>query len=190
MMFMSEIMREFSETYPDIECEIDLSIKPVDLLSDPFDLVIRFGHQPDSGVISRQIASVSLGLYASPDYLARYGTPATPADLAHHHCLRSSTKKEDSIWTLNSSTGIERVPVTGRLAINSVIMVQRMALQGTGIVPMSCIFEECSFEGRSLVRILPDWEFSPTPLFALSSDTRRVCDEGVSTVRLCWAAVY
>src|SRR3546814_18933440 len=69
MMFMSEIMRELSETYPDIECEIDLSIKPVDLLSDPFDLVIRFGHQPDSGVISRQIASVSLGLYAWPDYL-------------------------------------------------------------------------------------------------------------------------
>src|SRR3546814_6507250 len=84
VIFMPDIIRDFNELYPEIECELDLSIRPVDLLADPFDLVVRFGHQPDSGVISRQIASVSLGLYASADYLARHGTPVVPSELSQH----------------------------------------------------------------------------------------------------------
>jgi DNA-binding transcriptional LysR family regulator len=167
VMYMPEIIREFGETYPDIDCEIDLSIHPVDLLADPFDLVIRFGHQPDSSVISRQIASASLGLYASADYLAKNGTPAIPADLVHHQCLRSSATKEDSTWVLKRGTDTERVTVSGRLVLNNVIMLQRMAMQGVGIVPMSCIYATCASKDKELVRVLPEWELTPIPLLAL-----------------------
>src|SRR3546814_1606845 len=142
---MPDVIRDFNELYPEIEYELDLSIRPVDLLADPFDLVVRFGHQPDSGVISRQIASVSLGLYASADYLARHGTPVVPSELSQHECLRSSTSKADSIWTLASGGKVEKIPVSGRLSINSVIMLQRMALQGRS--------EEHTSELQSLMRI-------------------------------------
>ena len=78
--FMPAILRGFCELYPDIECEIDLGISPIDLLADSFDIVFRFGAQPDSGVISRRISNVAVCLYASSFYLARHGTPAVPAD--------------------------------------------------------------------------------------------------------------
>jgi DNA-binding transcriptional LysR family regulator len=166
MLFMPQIIREFSELYPDIECELDLSIRHIDLLADPFDLVIRLGRQPDSGVVARQIASISLGLYASAAYLARHGAPIVPADLIQHECLRSTTSKEDSVWVLESDAKVEHIPVSGRVTANNVGMLQRMALQGLGIVPLSCISAR-AIQSEQLMRVLPEWEFGPIPLLAL-----------------------
>ncbi len=165
--FMTEILQDFGREYPDIECDIDLSIRPIDLLADSFDLIIRFGRQPDSSVISRQIASVPLGLFATPAYLAKHGVPLKPADLARHECLRSSTSKEDSVWELHCAGQVERVAVAGRLALNNVSMLHRMALKGVGIVALSIgeFVGQGAHEG--LQRVLPDWQFCPVPLLAL-----------------------
>src|SRR3546814_3141687 len=141
----------------------------------------------DSGVISRQIASVSLGLYASADYRARKGTPVVPAELSQHECLRSSTSKADSIWTLASGGKVEKIPVSGRRSINSGIMLQRMALQGAGIVPMSCMYAGCMIQQTSLIRVLPEWEFSPIPLLALFPRSEEHTYEIQSLMRISYA---
>lgn len=167
MMFMSVILHEFSKMYPEIQCEFDLSPQPVNLLTDPFDLVIRFGQQRDSSLISRQIGLVDLGLYASTSYLAQYGTPTTPADLAHHNCLRVSAKREDSVWELWSGTRCEKVQVSGRMAMNNAAMLGRMAVLDMGVVPLPDETSVRNFETHSLVRVLPDWKFSSTMLSAM-----------------------
>ncbi|MGB3290561.1 MAG: LysR family transcriptional regulator [Burkholderiaceae bacterium] len=167
MLTMPLIMRDFAERYPEIECEYDLGIKRIDLLAEPYDIVIRIGHQPDSGVISRQMGSVTLGLYAAPAYLARKGVPAVPADLAKHECLRSSTSKEDSVWELRSGSRVEKIAVGGRMAMNNVGMLVHMARLGMGIVPLTCNIALLSTEEGALQRVLPDWEFDPIPLVAL-----------------------
>lgn len=167
LIFMPTILRDFCEQYPDIECQLDLGINPIDLLADSFDIVIRFGSQPDSGVISRQIANMPVCLYASSAYLARHGVPLLPNDLSGHQCLRSGADKESSTWVLTSGAKIEKVSVSGRLAINNIVMLQRMALQGMGIAPLP---NHCSVNtdlAERLQRVLPEWEFKPIPLLAL-----------------------
>lgn len=166
-MFMPRILDEFSDQYPGIQCELNLGIQAVDLLVDPFDIVIRFGKQRDSGVIARRIGSLTLGLYASENYLARCGTPTEPIDLVQHECLRATAEQADSVWELHAGPKMEKVHVTGRLVINNVGLLRQMAALGRGIVPLSPDQGVGSVSDRPLVRILPGWTFSPIPLLAL-----------------------
>src|SRR3546814_3397936 len=92
-------------------CSSDLGIKHIDLLAEPFDIVIRIGHQPDSAVVSRQMGNVKLGLYAAPSYLVRKGEPAAPAELARHECLRTSASKDGAVWELWAGSKVEKVTV-------------------------------------------------------------------------------
>ena len=99
-LFLPAVISEFREQHPDIECDFDLSMRPIDPISNPFDLILRFGQQPDSSLISRKIVLMAHQLYASPDYLARHGEPRVPADLSHHECLRPTMREESSFWML------------------------------------------------------------------------------------------
>ncbi len=169
LMFLPAAMLEFTQRYPDIECEYDLGIRPLDLLVEPVDILIRIGNAPDSGLVAHQMGSIRLGLYASTQYLASHGTPTTPAELVHHECLRTSTSREDSLWKLYNGEVMHEVQVRGRMALNNVIMLSRMAGLGAGIVPLS--LNDLAHLGRvePLTRILPDWQFAPIPLMALFS---------------------
>ncbi|MYN13040.1 LysR family transcriptional regulator [Pusillimonas sp. TS35] len=168
MTFMPLAILAFHQRYPDIACEYDMSIKPVDFLSDHVDIVLRHGKQPSSGIVSHPLVTVSLGLYASPDYLRRHGQPAAPAELASHICLRASTSREDTVWRLHNHEGTQAaVEVDGPIAINHVVMLTRMAVLGVGIVPLSTHPLLRMDEGRDLVRLLPEWTFEPLPLLAL-----------------------
>jgi DNA-binding transcriptional LysR family regulator len=162
------VIKEFSQQYPDIECDFDLSMRTVDPISNPFDVALRFGQQPDSTLISRQVVLMAQQLYASTDYLATHGEPRTPADLSHHDCLRPTAGDSPSHWHLHSGERLERVQVFGRLAANNIAMLARLAARGMGITPLP-IFDvmEKAIARIGLVRVLPNWSLAPLPLFAL-----------------------
>ncbi len=164
MSLLSDALREFSLRYPEIECEYDLSVRRINLHSDPYDVVIRVGQPPDSGIVSRRLGTLILGLYASQEYLNAQGSPLGPEDLARHECLRSSTERGDSVWALFAADGREQqVRVKGRIALNQVMMLRRMGESGMGIVPLSIQ----DMKSGGLVRVLPDWSFAPMPMAAL-----------------------
>ncbi|WP_322997817.1 LysR family transcriptional regulator [Castellaniella sp.] len=165
LAFLQDALPEFSRRYPDIDCEYDLSVRKIDLQADGFDVVIRASRLPDSGIVSRRLGTLSLGLYASGEYLRRHGVPAEPADLSGHQCLRASASREDSLWKLLSSGGEERqVRVDGRIAVNHVMMLRYMVERHMGIVPLSVPPDQ---RKGSLVRVLPDWSFEAIPMVAL-----------------------
>lgn len=161
------ILRDFSLQYPEIHCEYNLGIQTVDLLADPFDIVIRFGVPTTPGAIARRLSTARAGLFASQKYLDLHGTPAVPADLGDHECLRASGSKEDSTWELSSDSAVEKIAVSGRMTFNNIAMAGCMARLDMGIVtlPLSCPANPLS--STPLVRILTDWEFGPIPLYAL-----------------------
>lgn len=167
-LFLPDVLPEFAQQYPDIECDIDVNMLPVDPISNPYDLTLRFGKQPDSNLIARQIVLMAHHLYASRDYLERYGEPRSPQDLTHHECLRHSMRDETSYWILHSGDKVERIPVLGHLSANNIGMLSRFAIQGLGITPLP-VFDalEKVIRQRGLVRVLPDWNLTPIPLFAL-----------------------
>ncbi|MBV7484479.1 LysR family transcriptional regulator [Bordetella sp. BOR01] len=169
-LFLPAVIREFRELHPDIECDFDLNMQHIDPISNPFDLVLRFGRQPDSSLVARQIVLMEHRLYASPQYLARHGVPRSPADLGHHECLRMAMSEAFSYWVLHSGEKVERVVASGRLAANNVGILSRLASQGLGIAPLPLlVFDPAGqpIRSKGLVPVLPDWSLTPIPLFAL-----------------------
>src|SRR3546814_10946928 len=111
----------------------------------------------------------------SSDLLVRKGEPAAPAELARHECLRTSASKDGAVWELWAGSKVEKVTVKGRMAMNNVVMIMRMAELGMGIVPLAINSLSQHPDGQLLQRVLPDWEFGP-----FRSEERRAGKEGVS----------
>ncbi len=81
------VLARFARQYPRVQVELNITNRNVDLVSEGFDLAVRLGHLPDSGLVARKLEDAALCLAASPDYLRRAGTPRTPDDLRRHVCL-------------------------------------------------------------------------------------------------------
>lgn len=166
-IFLLPLIIEFGQRYPGISFEFDLTPRRVDLVTDPFDVAIRMGEPPSSNLIARQLARLPRGLYASPGYLAQPGKPKQPADLAQHECLRAYAPRADT-WTLHRGTESLEIEVGGRFRVNSVGMLQRLAVHGQGIALLSeAIVAEDVAAGR-LERVLPRWQGPPVSVYVIT----------------------
>jgi DNA-binding transcriptional LysR family regulator len=170
-MFLADTVHEFTDAYPDVECQFDLSMRAPDLNGNAFDLMLRFGN---AGAYAGELHCVDLVslkcfLYASPEYLARYGEPGTPAELSSHQCLRSTSREEDSVWTLHSEGGrSERVAVQGRLSANNISVGSMFAGQGLGVTRVpQCEAMRSAITSNGLQRILPEWSSDPLTIHAV-----------------------
>jgi len=84
---IAPLVSQFARRYPQVEVQLEVTDKPVDLVDSGFDLAIRFGTLPDNRLNARCVMTNRRFLCASPAYLARHGTPQTLADLTTHHCI-------------------------------------------------------------------------------------------------------
>ncbi len=171
--YMSPIISKFLEEHPRLSFELDLTPKRVDLVSDPWDLALRMGEQPASGMVARYIISVPRYLYASADYLAKHGEPTCPKDLVAHQCLAMNTPQESSGWTLVNGTAREFVKCESRCRVNSIGMLKALAEIGNGIAMLAPEVAQDAVEKGCLYRVLPAWEGTPIPVYALT-ETRLV----------------
>ena len=84
--FLGSILTAFLAAYPEVQCQIELSDRRVDLIEEGFDLAIRAGDLPDSSLIMTHLVRASAGLFASPTYLEKQGMPTTPPELQTMSC--------------------------------------------------------------------------------------------------------
>jgi DNA-binding transcriptional LysR family regulator len=164
-VYLTPVIAEFARRYPAIAFELDLTPRNVNLVSEPFDLAIRIGQPPDSGLIGHKLGVLRAHLYASPEYLAEHGVPTAPADLAGHSCLPMTDRP---VWRLTGPDGLREVEVDGRYRANSGGMLRQLATlhQGIAMLPQAIVLHDR--EAGRLVRILPDWQGTPVPVFALT----------------------
>lgn len=95
-IFLAPLIAEFAARYPGLTFELDLTPRQIDLVTAPFDVAIRMGASPNSGLIARHLASLAGYLSASPNYLERTGEPSHPDDLAQHALESlSATHRQD-----------------------------------------------------------------------------------------------
>ncbi|MFY0475250.1 LysR family transcriptional regulator [Achromobacter marplatensis] len=166
-VFLTPLIIEFSQAYPEITFEFDLTPRRVDLVSEPYDVAIRMGESSDSNLVARLIGKFKHSLYASPAYLERRGEPNKPEDLIQHDCLRFSPTKSD-MWSLHHREEVVHVAVDGRFRLNSMGMIQKMITQGLGIgVLADEIAAPEVAEGR-LKRVLPAWSSATIPVYAMT----------------------
>jgi DNA-binding transcriptional LysR family regulator len=129
------VLGEFMAEYPEIELDLDFTDRMVDVIEEGFDAVVRTGEPSDSRLSARRLGTFQMRLVASPAYLARRGTPVTPADLPQHACLHyrfpNSGKLEK--WTLRQASGEPELQVPTSMICNNIETRVCFALQGRGI---------------------------------------------------------
>jgi DNA-binding transcriptional LysR family regulator len=153
------LIPEFLAAYPLVELDLSLNDNIVDLVEDRADVAIRVGVLPDSGLKARKISEAGHVVFASPAYLARRGTPASPDDLADHNCLVFNLGRSFNAWPfLDPATGKSRpVPITGNFQANNGETLRRMAVDGLGISRLSSYHVERDIAAGRLVPILEEF---------------------------------
>jgi DNA-binding transcriptional LysR family regulator len=165
----SRAIATFIETYPEIQLDIDLSSRRVDLIGERYDLAIRMGElENDATLVARKIDEQSFGLYASPIYLALHPAPKHPDDLAQHASVRLLSARGSAVpWKLVRGKEVwEGVP-SGRLTLNSPDMIQQLLLDGAGIGALPDLFVAEDLQRKRLLRILPKWCLPAVPAWAV-----------------------
>lgn len=167
VVILAPLINEFAERYPGISFDFDLTPRNVDLVSEPFDLAIRMGSLPDSGLIARNLGSIPRYLYASPKYLADRGLPEHPDELQAHECLVMRPEKS-TVWHLHHGDKKISIKASGRFQMNSIGMMRRLAAIGMGvaILPEAIVKED--IERNALTRILPGYEADAVTIYALT----------------------
>lgn len=175
--YLAPVLDEFASTYPDIKFDFDISSRPVDLQSEPFDVAIRMGPPPTapSTLVVRRIVMMPRYLYASPVYLARMPPLLHACDLVQHTlCGRSFASRLPDIWRkLYRGEDVVEVAAQARYATNSAALSMSMAANGLCISALDPFLAKQEVQAGRLQRVLPDWHMEPILVHALT-ETRHL----------------
>ncbi|MGD8110980.1 LysR family transcriptional regulator [Vibrio sp. NTOU-M3] len=165
---------EFIESHPKVTIKLELSDSLTDMYSKPVDIAIRYGEPADSNLVAIAVCNENERiLCASPEYIANHPTITQPQDLIEHNCLCYMVS--DTLynkWTLTQNGHQETLIVSGNPTSNDSEVVHRQALKGKGIANKSLMdISQDILDGR-LVRVLPEWDCGPVPLYMMCADRR------------------
>ena len=165
----------FLRDHPEVEFDLDLNDRQVDLLAEGFDLAVRIAELRDSTLIARRLAPVRMVVCASPDYLARHGTPGAAAALADHACLVYSNAPTPGLWEYVDPAGRPgRVQVRARIQANNGDCLREAAEDGHGIVLGPSFILHQAIEGGRLLPILRDHRWPTLHAHAVYPRTRHL----------------
>jgi DNA-binding transcriptional LysR family regulator len=132
-LYLGSAVADFMAAYRDLKVELSLNDRLVDPIEEGFDVTIRIGELADSSLIARKLAPARRVLAASPEYLARYGEPHEPEDLARHRCLNFGHTTLLQRWQLTRDGETISVPIASSLCSNNGDVLVAAARKGQGI---------------------------------------------------------
>lgn len=172
--WLSGMLADFVLAYPQVMVEAEYADRFVDLIGEGFDAAIRIGELADNRLVARKLCDHLRILCASPEYLARHGTPVQPEDLAGHNCLGFSGLRSFPEWRLMSGGRQVSVKVAGNLRSNDNEALLEAARRGVGILAGGdWLMGEDLAAGR-LVRVLPQWQLDVAAGIYLVRPTARL----------------
>ncbi|NWB41403.1 LysR family transcriptional regulator [Pseudomonas sp. E6002] len=148
------LVAAFSARYPAIVVELRLEDEVVDILGGQADVAIRFGQLADSPLTARLIGSIGEVIVASPDYLARHGTPQVPQDLLNHNCLRFNFRRAAPDWPFHVDGRDFSLQVSGTIEGNSGEVLSQLAKLGAGIARIGAFSVADDLASGDLVPLL------------------------------------
>ena len=161
-MLLGRVIGTFVKTYPEINAEVEITSRTVDLVEEGVDIAIRVGLPQDSTVIARKLYEASRHLYASPAYLAQYGTPLTIEGLAGHRGILLSQDSPKHWPLIGSHISCQRV-----LSSNNVTFSREAAVSGGGIAVLPSVIGDVGVQRGELVKILPQARLSSSEIYAV-----------------------
>jgi len=165
----------FMARYPDIELDVSLVDRVVDLVEEGYDLAIRISRTGSPSYVARKLCVSRNVLYASPDYLRKFGNPETPGDLESHRCILNTQSPEPDMWSFIAPDGAEvTVRPQGVMRVNNGDTARQAALAGHGVnwQPSFLVGSDIS-DGR-LVPVLPDYRLPDIDILAIYPSRRHL----------------
>lgn len=164
-VLMADVMYRFSQRYPGVQLEVDISGRYVNLVEEGFDAAIRGAHKlKDSSLVARKIATVELSLFAAPAYLTKRGTPRDVTELAKHDVVLFHAP-----GTRADSLGLrEIVPASrAKLSTGDFTFARATITAGAGIGPLPGFFAKAYLADGRLMRVLPEWSMRSGALYVV-----------------------
>src|SRR5262245_20611152 len=164
---LAPALSDFLLRYPDIEVELSITDRIIDLVAGQADMTIRAGRIVDTSLTARKIAEYKRTICAAPSYLARCGVPRSPADLAKHACIAMAFQTP-AHWTFQARDGVRDVKIAPRVMTDNAEVALRLAVEGAGIVRLGDVIVAEPIRRGLLVPLLADIHHcAPVPLSAL-----------------------
>lgn len=164
---LAPALADFLARYPEIDIDLSITDRLVDLIDEQSDIAVRSGHIPEGPFIHRKIADLQRVICAAPSYLAQRGTPRVGADLKGHDCIIVAGPGLNR-WPFKTRGGIDIVEVRPRVTTDDAEAAVRLAVEGAGIVRLSDVIVGGRLRNGELVALLTDVHHSePYPLAAI-----------------------
>lgn len=152
-------LARFMAQHPGVKVDVNITNRNVDLIAEGYDFAIRLGALKDSGLIARKLEEAPLGLFASPDYLARMGAPSTLTELQHHRAilfLIPSTGRAIPWQVREAGVDVDWMPDAGLEVTDDPLGVVSLAESGIGICQAYDFIVAERIARGTLVEILPE----------------------------------
>jgi DNA-binding transcriptional LysR family regulator len=149
-------MAEFQAQYPGIEVEVEVSNENVDFVREGFDMAIRMGDiKKDASYVARRLGDFSLGVFASPIYLAKHGIPAYPMELEQHRCVVFVRPSSGKVlpWVFSPEPEV-LIPPSSIKVRHDVLGLISVARTGGGLIQLYHYLVEHELERGELVEVL------------------------------------
>lgn len=171
------LLQRFASQYPRVQVELNITNRNVDLVAEGFDLAIRLGTMPDSGLVARKLEDAALCLVASPDYLSRASMPRSLEDLATHTCLPFVMPSTGRVapWVFRvDGEDVDWLPPTRLEVSDDVLGVVSLAEHGVGICQSYDFIVRERIERGRLIEVLPELRGRSRPFSLIYAPHRRL----------------
>lgn len=175
ILHLAPLWPRFMERYPDVELDIALIDRVVDIVDEGFDLAIRISHAGTTDHAARKLATSRNILCASPGYLKHWGHPETPADLGRHQCIGYTYAATADEWQLTDGNGrTHAARVNCHMHTNNGDTARAAALAGRGVIWQPTFLIGNDLRAGRLVRVLPEYRLPDIDVLALYPSRRHV----------------
>ncbi|WP_417068534.1 LysR family transcriptional regulator [Niveibacterium terrae] len=174
IVHLAPLWGKFQQSHPKVALDITLNDRVVDLVEEGYDLAIRIARLPSSSLICRRLCTTRVVLCASPDYLARAGTPVHPNELVNHRILAYSQLATGNTWEFDGPDGHHSIRTSPSLYTNNGDTCRVAALQGAGLILQPTFLVGCDLRSGALVEVLPEYRSTDFGIYAVYPTRKHV----------------
>jgi len=173
-MVIVPALHEFYREYPDVEIELGVGNRVLDVVAEGIDCAIRIGNVGEQMMVARRIGSFNLRTYASPAFLKAHGTPKTPEELANYPMVGMVGRGGSRPLPVNFAYGDEEMEVSPRynLLVNDTNSLLAAGVAGLGIIRTPCYAARDALASGKLVPLLEGWKAPPVPVSVVYAPNR------------------
>ncbi len=188
---LGPVISEYVRRFPQVKLDLSLSDRKIDLVDEGFDVAVRIGKLPESGLIARKLGAIQSIVVGAPAYLEQHGIPEVPSDLANHVCLGYALGTGGDEWRLQGAGGLVTVRSTGSIKADNGDILRLAALQGAGLIFQPQFIVEEDVQAGCLVQVLNGYTSEELGVYAvypsrkhLSAKVRTFVDHLVAHLQL------